>query len=194
MGHTWFHFAAAESVPFNHFGCRGPNSTLVSRLDSHAPLCFPHSSERTYARGFIPRGCSGPAFANVMFLSARRHGLLSVCSALCATNRRRDVADRYRHVRHCVSQIAAEMLRIATGVFGMGCYQALPTSSAPRGCRSVPTVHCIPFCRIVIPALLGCDTTPPFPSAAPAQALQSSSFPSDASPSIFILSVPSLSP
>jgi hypothetical protein len=171
MGHTRFHFAAAESVPFNHFGCRGPNSTLVSRLDSHAPLCFPHSSERTYARGFIPRGCSGPAFANVMFLSARRHGLLSVCSALCATNRRRAVADRYRRVRHCVSQIAAETLRIATGVFGTVYHKSPLVRSVPRYCGSVPTVHCIPFCRIVIPALLGYDTTPPFPSAVPAQTL-----------------------
>jgi hypothetical protein len=61
---------------------------LLSRLDSYAPLRFPHSSERTYARGFTSRWHSGTSSANVTILSA--------CQGVtdrCQRGRHRGVAD-----------------------------------------------------------------------------------------------------
>jgi len=93
-GSHGFRFATAERSPADHFGRRGPNSTLASRLDSCAPCVF-----LILSSGFqgVPYLGSVPGllrYCRRFVWSARalpsRHGSLSALSS---------VTDRFRHRR-----------------------------------------------------------------------------------------------
>ena len=114
-GSHGFRFATAEQSPADHFGRRGPNSTLASRVDSRAPCVF-----LILSSGFQGVPCLGSVpgllrYCRRFLWSARalpsRHGSLSALSS---------VTDCFRH-RHSSRIVLQRKSYSILAALSLGC-------------------------------------------------------------------------